>query len=265
MNILITGASGSVGTGAAEVLSANHRIRLSDAVPINSPHPFWSADVREPNSLLEATEGVEVIIHTPAFHGVHLGQRTEQEFYDLNVTGTFHMFQAAVRNRVRRVVWLSSMSIYGSSFYSYTKKIGEQLCQFYHENHGIEIIMLRPADFTPYRDIFHYGERMLHGGVDRRDIIQAVECAVSCKTPFGAYHIVRQDPFDEQDVRVYSEFPLEVWEKAYPGSKDFITKQGFRIPQQIQVTDLSKERQELGFSPRYNFGTFMKEYDSNTT
>lgn len=261
LKILITGASGSVGSGAVEALSAVNELILSDVTTVDTEFPFYQADIREPGALAEASKGTDMIIHTPAYHGIHTGIHSEQDFYDLNITGTFNMFQSAVRNRVRRVVWLSSMSIYGSSFYSYTKKIGEQLCEFYHEHHGIEVIMLRPADFTPFRDPLQYGERMMHGGVDRRDVIQAVVQAVSCATPFGYYHIVRQDPFTAEDLKAYSEAPIEVWEKAYPGAEAMIRKYNFKLPDEIHLSDLTKEREELGYIPLYNFGTFLKEFE----
>jgi nucleoside-diphosphate-sugar epimerase len=260
MKILITGASGNLGSGVVEALPPHHEIRLSDHIPVETSLPFYQADVREAGSLDQASEGVDVIVHTPAYHGIHMGKRSEQDFYELNITGTFHMFQSAVRNKVRRVVWLSSMSVYGIDFYAYTKKIGEQMCQFYRDRHGIEVIMLRPADFTPYRDIRHYGERMLFGGVDRRDVIQAVASAIDCPQKFGAYHIVRQDPFTEEDVKAYSESPVDTWERVYPGAKQMIEKYHFKVPSEIRITDLSKEREELGYQPIYNFGTFLKEF-----
>ncbi|SDN94770.1 Nucleoside-diphosphate-sugar epimerase [Paenibacillus sp. yr247] len=260
MKILITGAAGSVGSGVAEVLVPHNQIHLSDVVQVETSHPFYQVDVRESGSLDEAANGVDVIIHTPAYHGIHMGKHSEQEFYDLNITGMFNMFQSAVRNKVRRVVWLSSMSVYGTDFYAYTKKIGEQLCQFYHERHGIEVIMLRPADFTPYRDALHYGERLLHGGVDRRDVIQAVVLATECRQKYGAYHIVRQDPFSEVDVKAYSESPIDIWEKTYTGAKQIIEKHQFKLPSQIHVTDLFREQNELGYKPKYNFGTFIEEF-----
>jgi nucleoside-diphosphate-sugar epimerase len=222
--------------------------------------PYYQADVREIDALVQASEGIDVIVHSPAFHGIHLSKHSEQEFYDLNITGTFQMFQSAVRNKVRRVVWMSSMSVYGSNFYSYTKKMGEQMCQFYHDWHGIEIVMLRPADFTPYRNLLHYGERLLHGGVDRRDVIQAVVLAVEGQQSYGAYHAVRQDPFTEEDVQAYSKSPIEVLEKVYPGAKEIIEKYEFKLPSQICVKDLSKEQNELGYRPIYNFGTFIKHF-----
>lgn len=260
MKILVNGASGNVGSGAVEALSPRHHIRISDITPMESPHSLFQADVRVPGALDEASRDIDVIIHTPAFHGIHMRKHSEQEFYELNITGTFQMFQSAVRNKVRRVVWMSSMSVYGSNFYAYTKKIGEQLCQYFHEQHGMEIIMLRPADFTPYRDILHYGERLLHGGVDRRDVIQAVVLATECQQTYGAYHIKRQDPFSEEDVQAYTESPMEVWDKVHPGAKKIIEKYGFKLPARIQLADLSKEREELGYKPAFNFGTFISEF-----
>jgi nucleoside-diphosphate-sugar epimerase len=260
MKILITGAAGNVGTGIVEKLvHSNHDIRLSDLHIMDTSFPFYQADIRDKGALDQASEGMDVIVHTPAFHGIHIGKYTEQEFYDLNISGTFHMFQSAVRNKVRRVVWLSSMSVYGKSIYSYTKKIGEQLCQFYHERHGIEVIILRPSDFTPYRDIHHYGERLLHGGVDRRDVIHAVEQAITCNEKFGAFHIVRQDPFTEDDIRNYPDSPIEVWERVYPGAKETIEKYHFKVPAKITKNDLSDEKEKLGYNPKYNFGTFINE------
>ncbi|MBW7457037.1 NAD-dependent epimerase/dehydratase family protein [Paenibacillus sepulcri] len=260
MKILITGASGSVASGVTGQLDRKHEITLSDVVAVDTPLPFHRADVRQIGALDQASEGMDVIIHTPAFHGIHMGKHSEQEFYDLNITGTFQMFQSAVRNKVRRVVWLSSMSFYGDDFYAYTKKIGEQLCRFYHESHGIEVIMLRPADFTPYPDIRHYGERLLHGGVDRRDVIGAVALAVEGTAAFGAYRIVREDRFTKDDVEAYPESPLEVWDRLYPGAKKIIEAYHLQLPSEIRIPDLSKEKQELGYSPKYNFGTFMQEY-----
>ncbi|SFI37173.1 Nucleoside-diphosphate-sugar epimerase [Paenibacillus sp. UNC496MF] len=259
MNILITGATGSVGSGAAELLRENHDIRLSDVVEVDAELPFHLADVREPGALDAASEGADVIVHTPAWHGIHMGQRSEEEFYALNVTGTFNMFRSAVRNRVRRVVWLSSMSVYGDDFYAYTKKLGEQLCRYNHERHGIEVIMLRPADFTPFRDLRHYGERMLHGGVDRRDVLRAVELAVEGPQKFGAYHIVREDRFTEDDARSYADAPADAWERLYPGAKRVIERYGFRLPDAVRPPDLAKEREELGYRPAHHFGTFLAE------
>lgn len=262
VKILITGATGSVGKGAAEHLALKHDVRLSDIKELNTVNtalPYYQADVRTAGALDSVSEGVDVIIHTPAWHGIHGGSRSEKEFYDLNVTGTFEMFQSAVRKKVRRVVWLSSLSVYGNDFYAYTKKLGEQLCRFYHDRHRLEVIMLRPADFTPFKDLRHYGERLLHGGVDRRDVLQAVCSAVVCQQSYGAYNTLREDSFTEEDVRAYLESPVEVLDKVYPGARTIIKNYRLVLPKTISVSDLSNEKKELGYEPKFNFGTFIQE------
>ncbi|REE69616.1 nucleoside-diphosphate-sugar epimerase [Paenibacillus taihuensis] len=269
MKILITGASGNVGTGVLQALPPEHDIRLSDIAPpssTSSTRAWFPADVREAHALDEAAQGVDIIVHTPAYHGIHMGAFSEKAFYDLNVTGTFEMFQTAVRQNVRRVVWLSSMSFFGDDFYAYTKKLGEQLCEFYNRKHGIEVIMPRPADFTPFRSRAHYGERLLHGGVDRRDVIQAVVKATTCEQSFGAYHIVREDRFTEADVAAYEQGKrLETWEKLYPGAAAIIEKYNFHMPESIHPAELTREKQELGYAPTYNFGTFIEEFTQDNT
>jgi hypothetical protein len=79
------------------------------------------------------------------------------------------------------------------------------------------------------------------------------------RSTFGAYHIVREDPFTEDDILAYSDSPLEVMEKVYPGSKEIIENYKMTLPAQIHKTDLRREKEELGYYPQYNFGTFIKD------
>ncbi|MBM7565868.1 NAD(P)-dependent oxidoreductase [Paenibacillus sacheonensis] len=60
MKLLITGATGNVGSGAAEALRAQHEILLSDIAAMDKTLPFYPADVREPGALDQAAEDVDV-------------------------------------------------------------------------------------------------------------------------------------------------------------------------------------------------------------
>ncbi|MCD9025321.1 hypothetical protein [Cohnella silvisoli] len=100
---------------------------------------------------------------------------------------------------------------------------------------------------------------MLHGGVDRRDVLEAVELAVNCKQTFGAYHIVREDLLSDNDRRAYPDSSIEVLDKVYPGAKEIIENYRLSLPDKWEAPDLSKEKAELGYYPKYNFGTFIKE------
>jgi hypothetical protein len=48
-------------------------------------------------------------------------------------------------------------------------------------------------------------------------------------------------------------------EKVYPGSKEIIENYKFTLPKQIHKMDLRREKEELGYHPHYNFGTFIKD------
>lgn len=259
MHILITGASGNLASGITEPLATRHELRLSDIVPIETAHEFVLADVRDRDTLIAAAEGIDVIVHTPAWHGIHLSSRSESEFWDLNVTGTFNMFQAAVANDVRKVVWLSSQSVHGNdNIYGLTKIVGEELCRFYERVHDIRCIMLRPADFTPYRTNKQYGERLLRGGVDRRDVHQAAILAVENETVMcEAFAVVREDPFTPGDVNDWQHDPAAVLERYVPGARALVERFDLDLPQQIAPSNVSDIQTKLGYRPRYNFFSFL--------
>ena len=261
MRVLITGAAGNLGRGLTDRLASRHDLRLADLVPMETTQPFVQLDVRQPQPYVDAAAGVDLIVHTPAWHGIHLRTRTEREFWELNVDGTFNLFQAAVANQVPRVVWISSVAVHNrDNIYGFSKVLGEELCQFYFQVHGIRCIMLRPADFTPYRGRKHYGERLLRGGVDRRDVSQAAALAVDNATiTCAAFPVLRADPWTPEDVEVWRQDPLAVLEHYVPQARELVTRYGLQLPEQIEVPDISATRNALGYQPQHNFVSFLQE------
>jgi nucleoside-diphosphate-sugar epimerase len=261
LRILITGAGGNLGSGLVERLEGRHALRLSDAAPLETHHEFVRMDVRDREALARAAEGMDLIVHTPAWHGIHLRDHPETDFWDLNVGGTFNMFQAAVANRVPRVVWLSSQSVFSrDNIYGITKVVGEELCGFYHRAHGIRCIILRPADFTPYRDNKHYGERLLRGGVDHRDVHDIAALAVengdiACE----AFPVMREDPFTPEDVQRWPDDPAAVLERHVPGARALVERYDLDLPGRIAPPDIRISKERLGYRPRHNFITFLRE------
>ncbi len=261
MRVLITGASGNLATGLAERVAGRHELRLADLVPMETTHEFVQVDVRQAEQYVGAAEGVDLIVHTPAWHGIHLRSRSEREFWELNVDGTFNLFQAAVANRVPRVIWISSVSVHNrDNIYGFSKVIGEELCDFYHRVHGIRCIMLRPADFTPYRDRKHYGERLLRGGVDRRDVHQAAALAVENDAiTCAAFPVLRTDPWTPDEVDLWRHDPLAVLQHYVPQARELVATYGFQLPEQIDVPDISATQSGLGYHPAHNFVSFLRE------
>ena len=261
MKVLLTGASGNLASGVAEALEGRFQLRLSDITPLSTPHEFVQADVRRRDDVLRAAEGVDIIVHTPAWHGIHLGSRTQGDFWDLNVDGTFNTFQAAVAHRVPKVVWISSMAVHSrDNVYGLSKVVGEELCRFYHRTAGIRCVMLRPADFTPYRNRKQYAERLLRGGVDRRDVIAAAALAVgNDSVACEAFSILRADPWTADDVHAWPQDPSAVLERHFPGARRLVEGYGLSLPDRIGVSDVSAAHEQLGYQPRHNFLTFLEE------
>ena len=187
MKILLTGAGSNVGKGMiARLRAGGHDLVLSDInrLPDTEPFaglPFVQCDVQAGVGLERAAQGCDLVLHLPAWHGIHWNQKTEADFWRLNVDGTFWMFQAAKAAGITRVVFLSSQAWHGHyDKYGFTKRIGEELCEYNRRNGGVRYVAIRPADFTPWGDDWlRYGSRLLYGGVDREDVLDCVERSVN--------------------------------------------------------------------------------------
>jgi nucleoside-diphosphate-sugar epimerase len=159
MRILITGAAGNVARGVIPRLrAAGHELVLTDVSRLRDTRTFdglefVQCDLQIGFGLELAAQGCDLVLHTAAWHGIHSGEKTEVDFWRLNVDGTFKTLQAARAAGVMRVVFLSSLAWhdhYGK--YGFTKRVGEDLCEYTRRNHGVRYIALRPADFTPWGD-----------------------------------------------------------------------------------------------------------------
>jgi nucleoside-diphosphate-sugar epimerase len=261
MRVLITGAGGNLGSGLVERLADDYDLRLLDVDELETEHEFVQADVRDRDRFVEAARGVDVIVHTPAWHGIHLGSRDEDEFWDLNVDGTFNAFRAALASDVSTVVWLSSQAIHSpDNIYGFSKVLGEKLGRYYNRVHGIRCIMLRPANFVPPQNRRHYGQRLLRGGVDRRDVLQATTLAVENDTvECEAVPVLREDPFTDADVETWTSNPYAVLERYVPEAKRLVEEYDLDLPDQIDPPDVTATKEALGYHPQYTFITFLRD------
>ncbi len=115
MRVLITGAGGTLGTALAPMLAeAGHEPVLQDLPGASDAGEFIQGDVRSLEDVLTAARGAEVIVHTVAIHGIHLRDRSPRDFYDLNLTGTFNVWAAAVEVGARAMAFSSTMGVYTS-------------------------------------------------------------------------------------------------------------------------------------------------------
>ena len=129
--ILITGGAGFIGSHAADELLRNgYRVRALDSlVPqVHGPErrrptylsrdvELMVGDVRDPDAVRQALEGVDGVIHLAALVGVGQSMYQIAEYTAVNNLGTAVLFEALNHKRVEKVLVASSMSIYGEGLY----------------------------------------------------------------------------------------------------------------------------------------------------
>lgn len=112
--ILLTGADGFVGSAVREAaLRQGVDLRASSRRQ-NVAGDCFFADVLQPETIAPAMKAVSTVIHTAG--AAHIFRRTAEEeasMYRTNVEGTRNVVLAAGRAGVRRVVLVSSVSVYG--------------------------------------------------------------------------------------------------------------------------------------------------------
>lgn len=118
--LLITGGTGSFGnavlrrflsTDIAEIRIFSRDEKKQDDMRKKYADPklkFYIGDVRDYNSILSATRGVDYIFHAAALKQVPSCEFYPMEAVKTNVIGTDNVLEAAIANKVQRIVCLST-------------------------------------------------------------------------------------------------------------------------------------------------------------
>lgn len=171
-NILVTGGAGFIGSNLVKALLSDDRtskIRVLDNFatgflknikPFES-HPkfeFIEGDIRNYDVCRAAVEDIDLISHQAALGSVPRSIKDPLTTHAVNLSGTLHIFNAAIENNIKRVVFASSSSVYGDnpqlpkleqniglplSPYAATKYMTEVYASVFAHNFPFEYIGLR--------------------------------------------------------------------------------------------------------------------------
>jgi dihydroflavonol-4-reductase len=114
MNILVTGANGFIGSNLVKRLVAEgHSVKAmvlkgtSAASLQNVPCEIVYADVTQPETLVASD--IELVYHLAALPSLAWSNKV----YEVNYAGTKNILNEAVRSKVKRIVFMSSLVVHG--------------------------------------------------------------------------------------------------------------------------------------------------------
>ncbi|MBI3650446.1 MAG: NAD-dependent epimerase/dehydratase family protein [Acidobacteria bacterium] len=131
LNILVTGGAGFIGSHLVDALIAEgHKVRVLDALVsqvhqnarpqhLHAEAELIIGDVCDAAKLSQALDGIDVVYHQAAEVGVGQSMYEMQKYVRANTFGTSVLLEALVerRDRIRKIIVASSMSIYGEGAY----------------------------------------------------------------------------------------------------------------------------------------------------
>jgi dTDP-L-rhamnose 4-epimerase len=140
MRVLITGGAGFIGSHLADsMIEAGYDVRVLDNLDpqVHGPsagRPSYLhtnvdlriGDVRDPDVVRDALDGVQMLVHFAAAVGVGQSMYEIRRYADVNMMGAATLLEAVVatKPRLQRMLVASSMSIYGEGRYLCAKHGG---------------------------------------------------------------------------------------------------------------------------------------------
>lgn len=198
--LLVTGAAGGLGRELRPRLRRRvRRLRLSDISPMapaEAGEEVLTAALQDAAAVDGIVAGADAIVHLG-------GVSTEGPFEPIlqaNIVGSYHLYEAARRHGVRRIVYASSNHVTGfyrqdevvsplapmrpDGHYGLSKAFGENLARFYFDRYGIETVCLRIGSSFPEPR----NRRMLATWLSYDDLERLIVAALT--TPVVGFSVV---------------------------------------------------------------------------
>ncbi len=165
MHIFITGVAGFLGSNLADFyikkgfrVSGCDNLIGGDEENVSKMVEFYRGDCENLEYMTSIMKNVDLVCHTAAYAHEGLSNISPTLICNSNVTGSVSVFTAAIRNKVKRIVYCSSMARYGNikmpfkeddtpnpiDPYGVSKLAAEKILKILCETHGVEFNIAVP-------------------------------------------------------------------------------------------------------------------------
>lgn len=220
MKILLVGADGKVARCVGSALLPDYDLRLLvHRAPSGLEGEDIYGDVRNPDDVARAMEGVDMVLHFAiAAYSRRPGQSelcVAQAQFDVNVRGVYNVVQSAAQCGVKRVIYTSSMTVSQAdrhaverdqlmtehdpvtpkAAYPLTKYLGEEICRCHADRFPLGVICFRLGNVVPKPGKPLEQTRYYPGWIHGDDVGRAYRLALEARDiSFEVFHIIADVP-----------------------------------------------------------------------
>lgn len=275
--IVVTGGSGFIGTALCkELFRKRMDFKIADVIqPRNFSGNFKETNITQPGELDRLLHKGDTVVHLAALVNAHESDEKREEYFKVNIEGTFNVVNACIAKGCK-IVFTSSVAVYDprlegpiketsnlapENFYGVTKLICEGLI----EHSGIPYVILRPTNaYGPggrgvinsfvKKAVMGFPMEVWAGGDQERDFIH-VDDVVSAlllgiDRSSGTYNIS-----SGENIRISA---LAELVNKLAGSKSKITFRNKKEGKIKYSVPSWKAKKELGFEPRVSLREGIK-------
>lgn len=168
MRSIVTGGAGFIGSHLCEkLLKLGHKVTVIDNFSIGKKKNLESiknkisiidSDIRDYKKIVNYFKRIDNVFHLAALADIVPSIEKPNDYFTVNVSGTFNVLQASVKNNIKRFLYSASSSCYGIPKryptseaseidpkypYALTKRLGEELVMHFAKIYNLNATSLR--------------------------------------------------------------------------------------------------------------------------
>ena len=164
MRYLVTGGAGFIGSNLVDkLITLGNDVVVLDNLSsgkkenINPEAEFYKEDITDLDTIAPYFDKVDTVFHLAARARVQISINDPIGTHENNVSGTLNVLRASSLNKVKKVIFSSSSSVYGENYlplnemmkpnpkspYAAHKYIGEIYCKLFNDVYGLKTVSLR--------------------------------------------------------------------------------------------------------------------------